>query len=177
VSVWVCSACEKHSAEVDLRGSWYFDVGDWGPIDTTINYTELYFSDSSFYGQDEVMGQGHKRLYMVTPDSIYYGDDSTNLKPFYKILGLKKDTLWLKANPKILNKLDTVFYVRFPKDEFGHYDLTWTSENRDSLRMKVPFDYNRRMWKYHAFRNGAIKTYDSLERAGHWKWSMNEIRE
>lgn len=161
----------------DIKGSWYYDFGENGPLDTTINYVELYFGDSSFYGQDETFGQGRDRLYMVDKDSIYFGDDSTDLKPFYKFLAFEQDTLWLKANPKILKNKDTVFYVKFAKNEYGHYDLTWTDENRDSLREKVAYDYNRRMWKYHAFKWGDTKLYDSLENLGYWKWNMKEIRD
>jgi hypothetical protein len=114
---------------------------------------------------------------MLDKDSIYFGDDSTDLKPFYKIITFRHDTLWLKANPKILKNRDTVFYVKFPANEYGHYDLTWTNENRDSLREKVVYDYNRRMWKYHAFKWGNMKIYDSLENLGYWKWNMKEIRD
>jgi len=162
---------------LDLKGSWYFDVAEWGPIDTTVNYNELYFGDSIFYSQNETIGQGHERLYLVTEDSIYYGDNIDDLRPFYKIIKLTSDTLWLKANPKILNNRDTVFYVKFPDNEFGHYDLTWTSENTDSLREKVIIDYNRRMWKYHFFKSDDMRLYDSLENLGVWRWNMKTIKD
>ena len=177
LTVLLFSSCDKHPDKIDLKGSWYYDFGEWGQIDTTINYVELYFGDSILYGQDEVMGHGRRRMYTIVSDSIYYGDDSNDLKPFYKIIGLKLDTLWLKANPKILNNQDTVFYVRLPSGEYGHFDLTWTPENTDSLKEKVLYDYNRRMWKYHSFKSGNMNRYDSLEALGYWKWNMKEIEE
>jgi hypothetical protein len=97
----------------------------------------------------------------------------------FKINNLKNDTLWLSVNKNYLSKNKKLieFWVRFPNEEKGYYDHTWTQENTDSLKHAVVNDYHRRMWRYHCIRLGEIDYYDSLVKAGNWEWNMAQIRE
>jgi hypothetical protein len=170
--------CQKKQGKLSIKGSWYFDLGEWSPIDSGVDYTELYFTDSSYYAQDEAFGQSRDLKYLLTNDSLYFeGMDPDSLNPFYKIISFNNDTLWLKANPKYLKNRDTLFLVKFPKGEVGRYDLRWTTDNRDSLNHKVIIDYERRMWKYHAFKYGDMEKFDSMERVGNWRWTMKDVNE
>ncbi|MBX2965482.1 MAG: hypothetical protein KF845_04990 [Cyclobacteriaceae bacterium] len=147
-------ACDQHKdAEIkisDLDGNWYLDYG-WGPIDTTINYTEFYIKDSVLSATDETAGQSRPQRVVVKSDSIYFSDyyDFENLVAFYKILGLKNDTLWLRFNPFLMARWDTVFWVRLPENEKGFYDHNWTDEKEDSLFNQSYKDYHRRMLNHH----------------------------
>lgn len=168
-------SCKENSRNIALKGSWYYEETSWG--DSTRDYVELYFGDTTYYAQAVTFGTLHDRAFKVTSDSLFYGETSRDLLPFYKIIKLKGDTLWLQANQRLLKRGDTIYYVKFPKGEFGHYDLTWTSENRDSLNQKIVSDFTRRMLKYWAIKTGDMREYDSLTKAGYWEWTMKEIRE
>ena len=150
---------------------------DWEPLDSAHNYVEMYITDSTLHGQDEMSGETADHKYLVTNDSIFFEESKLKLVPLYKILSYKQDTLRLLVNKKYFKRLDTVFWVRFPKEEFGHYDLKWTPENTDSLNQKLAVDWNRRRWKYYAMTYNDMDTYDSLLSAGYWTWTMKDIKQ
>jgi hypothetical protein len=137
-------SCADTKDKWDIRGSWYLNYTDWEPLDSAHNYVEMYITDTTLYGQDEMSGQSADHKYRVMSDSIFFEESKMKLVPLYKILSYKQDTLRLLVNKKYFKKLDTVFWVRFSKEEFGHYDLKWTSENADSLNQKLAVDWNRR---------------------------------
>lgn len=155
---------------LDLNGNWYLGYGR-GPIDTTINYVEFYIKDSLLNATDENAGQSPPKRILIKGDSIYFsrGNDLEKLFPFYKVLRLKHDTLWVRFNPSPYSHSDTtIFWVRLPANEKGFYDHAWSKESRDSLLDLVYGDYRRRMWRHHYFRHNDIDTYDSLIEAGYW---------
>jgi hypothetical protein len=178
--VIVLSGCADRPPKViDIRGSWYTDEtkGQSAEPFDGIDYTEVYFGDTSWFAQNDAYGTLHISAYKVTSDSIYLGDDSHHLEPREKILSLKGDTLWLKINPKFSRNLDTVYWVRLPKGEFGYYDQERTPQNEDSLYWKTVFDYDRRKWKFWAYKTGNMTVYDSMLAAGHWAWTMDSIKD
>jgi hypothetical protein len=166
-------ACDNQNNIVlkttDLNGNWYLDYG-WGPIDTTINYTEFYIKDSVLSATDETAGQSRPQRILIKDDSIYFSGyyDFQDIVSYYKILKLSNDTLWLRFNPYLNAQWDTVFWVKLPANEKGLYDHNWTDKNKDSLFNQSYKDYHRRMWRHHYFMQGELKTYDSLLKSGNW---------
>jgi hypothetical protein len=162
---------------LDIRGSWYFDEGNGGDFDSLVNYTEAYVGDSLIEFFNERGGQYSPRRYVLTTDSILIGHGRGRLRSICKIIGLIGDTL--RLNPRFVSKngLFETFWVRLPSGEKGAYDHTWTNENRDSLKIAIGEDWNRRRWKYHCQRVHRMDYFDSLTRAGTWKWTMKEVRE
>lgn len=90
--------------------------------------------------------------------------------PMYKIERTASDTLFLFVNPLYKKGNNRTYWVRFPKNEFGHYDLIWNDQNSDSLKWK----YDRRRYKFCMTKYGELYRYDSLLKAGYFKWSVKD---
>lgn len=169
-------SCDKPS----IRGSWYTDLknGD-GVYDTISNYCEIYVNDTTLFYQEELMGTTYDQEYYIEDDSIFkcFGTgDSCKFIPMYKIVKIGVDTIWLTVNEKFAKGNSETLWVRFPKDELGYYDFTWTDENRDSLRERGTYDYDRRRAKYYSIKYNRPDYYDSMVKAGTWNWTMNEVK-
>jgi len=164
----------------DIRGSWYTNGVDGGMYDSLFNYVEIYVNDTTMWYQDEDRGQTSDQSYHLSGDTLFkcFGTGRPcEFIPMYRLKKYKNDTLWLTINSKYTKRDSNSFWVRLPKDEKGPYELTWTKENWDSLKWKIQYDYERRKYRYHLARTSNLERYDSFVRAGHWKWSMKEIRE
>jgi hypothetical protein len=173
-------ACTNDKQTIDIKGSWYFDTGEDGEIEPSINYSEIYITDSLYYIQDETFGQNPPNKYYLTNDTMMISALSNNLQRTFiyahKIIGLIGDTLVLKGIARDGSITDYKI-IKLPKGELGHYDYNWTEENKDSLNFKIVNDYHRRMWKYHYQKANDLRTYDSLLNAGRWDWTMKDILE
>jgi hypothetical protein len=164
-----CSKPKAHN-QFDLRGSWVVE------FDTSFkNYTELYFGDSVYTLQDEAGGRHPKRRYFISKDTLFEEVYGKGIIPYCKILSLRQDTLWLKGLSE-MNSLYQGYIIKFPKDEFGYFDLEWNEENKDSLNIMVENDWHRRMRKFYAVKYNDLHTYDSLIAAGFWDWSMKDAK-
>jgi hypothetical protein len=173
-SLMICQ-CGRNSENFRLRGSWYYGRPTDGlPLD----YTELYFNDTTYYPQSETFGQWyHPEKYKLTKDSIYYLDrGDKKFVSYYKILTIKNDTLFLRPSQRVTPAND-IYWVRLPENEKGHYDHSWAGANADSLNYAIRNDWHRRMIRYHMFLNNDLKTYDSLVAAGFWKFNMKNVAE
>jgi hypothetical protein len=161
-----------------IVGSWYTDLQDRGePEDSIANYGEIYVNDSTLYYQEEVMGQGMVQSYFIRNDTIYKcytSEKGCKFIAMFKIKSFRNDTLWLTLNKEYTKRDTSIFWVRFPKDEKGHYEHSWTKENSDSLGWAVVYDYDRRRHKYYSILGNSLHVYDSALKAGAFKWDMNE---
>lgn len=171
---------ELPSEPFEFKGSWYTDLKDAsGAFDPESDYMEMYVSDTAIFFQMETAGTSLRKYYIVD-DSMYQcvgmrGRPCT-FYGMYKINRYYHDTLWL-TSPRQYTIGDTVSYwVRFPKDEYGPADLTWTPATKDSLQLKVMYDYSRRTIRYHDLMKGRKAHYDSLLKAGEWNWTMKSVR-
>ena len=167
----------ESNSKLSIKGSWYLDFGN-GVNSDSINYAEAYVNDTILYFQDELIGQTRDQSYRLSGDSILKCfDASKDCKyiPMYKILKISNDTLFLIVHPKYRKGDNRTYWVRLPKNEFGHYDLNWTVQNRDSLRKKVVVDYQRRQDWFYATKYHVMKSFDSLVNAGYYNWSMKNF--
>jgi hypothetical protein len=157
-----------------MRGTWYYDSsGD----STNVDYTELYFNDSTYYPQGQRFGQWyHPNRYKLTSDSLYYEEDDKTFQPYYKIQNFRNDTLFLIADSRTRPKKN-IYWVRLPKSEKGHYEHVWATSNTDSLNYIIRNDWHRRMIKYHLFLENDLKKYDSMVSAGFWNFTMKDVLE
>lgn len=174
----ISSSCDPRTEKKDkweIKGSWYY-AETWGdePSDSTIDYTEMYFNDSTYYPQTEAFGQTYDRKYKVSGDSLFFEDKDSQLVSFYKIDRFVNDTIWLISNPKYIKNLVKKFWVRFPANEKGHYEYNWNPEDADSLEWAIVYDYDRRKFKYYATLANRLGAYDSALKAGRWNWTMKD---
>lgn len=171
-------SCVK-SYKWDIRGNWYtFSKSMGGGLyDSTLSYAEFYINDSIREVQEETFGQHQPQKYFIKGDSIFIRVRTlkdTKFIPMYKISKLERDTLWLTINPNWA-KEETTYWVKFPKNEKGQFDHEYTAENSDSLKWAVVFDWQRRRDKHFSILGGNQHIYDSLLKAGKYRWSMKDI--
>ena len=92
----------------------------------------------------------------------------------WKIDNFRNDTLWLTVNKEYTKGDPKTFWIKFPQDEKGHYEHSWTNQNSDSLGWAVNYDYDRRRFKYYSKLENRMDRYDSAVKAGTWKWDMSD---
>jgi len=175
-----CNSITRKEADAakSVVGSWYTDLQDGGgAFDTIRNYAEIYVNDTSLYFQEELMGQSTYQSYFIRNDTIFkcfWMGENCEFIPMYQIDSFKNDTLWMTVNQEYSKRGPTVYWVKLPEGEFGHYDHVWTKANSDSLGWAVVYDYDRRKWKYYSLLANKMNQFDSLLKAGTWKWSMKD---
>ncbi|MBS1979422.1 MAG: hypothetical protein JST46_18775 [Bacteroidetes bacterium] len=184
LSVLILTACKAPSNKQsqpkkwNIVGSWYMDLKDGnGAFDTVMNYAEIYVNDTALYYQEELMGQSQLQSYFVRNDTLYkcfgIGKDCEFI-PMYRLDDMRNDTLWVTINSRYTKGGTTAYWVRLPSGEKGHFDHIWTKETSDSLGWAVVYDYDRRKWKYYATKGNRLDEFDSMLRAGTWKWNMKD---
>jgi hypothetical protein len=172
------SCKHKDFDRIEIRGSWYADLGDGGVYNTLVNYCELYITDTTIEIFEERFGQQPPYKYYIKGDSIFTSAVYDSI-PMFKIDKFYNDSIFLRVNPQFLGKSNhkKAIWRRLANGEKGYYYNTWTLVNQDSLVYTIGNDWFRRRIKFHSYRLGRPEYYDSLLESGEFDWNMKEVRE
>ena len=103
-----CESTSKKTKlwDIDVRGSWYTNLGERGMYDSLLNYAEVYVNDSTIWFQDEDHGPTSDQSYYIKGDTLFkcFGTGSEcEFIPMYRLRKHEHDTLWLTVTSKYTN--------------------------------------------------------------------------